>query len=127
MACKPKHGGNRGEQTTRSIAADVQKEDRGGKDGNARSNQQNRRGTACPSGGDDAELHASSRTRHDTLLHVGISDQLERHPGAAPEVDFDLSYAQAMLVQFAFFSAYFLFSVPGSKIVNRAGYQRTMV
>src|SRR5499425_44471 len=40
---------------------------------------------------------------------------------------FDLSYAQAMLVQFAFFSAYFLFSVPWSKIVNRAGYQRTMV
>ncbi len=25
---------------------------------------------------------------------------------------FDLSYAQVMLVQFAFFSAYFLFSVP---------------
>src|SRR5215468_3778608 len=40
---------------------------------------------------------------------------------------FDLSYAQAMLVQFAFFSAYFLISVPWSKIVNRAGYQRTMV
>jgi FHS family L-fucose permease-like MFS transporter len=32
-----------------------------------------------------------------------------------------------MLVQFAFFSAYFLFSVPWSKVVNRLGYQRTMV
>jgi MFS transporter, FHS family, L-fucose permease len=40
---------------------------------------------------------------------------------------FDLSYAQVMLVQFAFFSAYFLFSVPWSRIVNRVGYQRTMV
>jgi MFS transporter, FHS family, L-fucose permease len=40
---------------------------------------------------------------------------------------FDLSYAQFMLVQFAFFSAYFLFSVPWSKIVNVIGYQRTMV
>lgn len=40
---------------------------------------------------------------------------------------FDLSYAQVMLVQFAFFSAYFLFSVPWSKIVNAFGYQRTMV
>jgi FHS family L-fucose permease-like MFS transporter len=40
---------------------------------------------------------------------------------------FDLSYAQVMLVQFAFFSAYFLFSVPWSKIVNSIGYQRTMV
>jgi len=40
---------------------------------------------------------------------------------------FDLSYAQVMLVQFAFFSAYFLFSVPWSRIVNTFGYQRTMV
>jgi MFS transporter, FHS family, L-fucose permease len=40
---------------------------------------------------------------------------------------FDLSYAQAMLVQFAFFSAYFLFSVPWSKVVNTIGYQKTMV
>src|SRR5215831_18509034 len=40
---------------------------------------------------------------------------------------FDLTYTRAMLVQFAFFSAYFLFSVPWSKIVNRVGYQKTMV
>jgi len=40
---------------------------------------------------------------------------------------FDLSFARVMLVQFAFFSAYFLFSVPWSKIVNTIGYQRTMV
>ena len=40
---------------------------------------------------------------------------------------FDFTYAQVMLVQFAFFSAYFLFSVPWSKVVNTIGYQRTMV
>ena len=40
---------------------------------------------------------------------------------------FDLSYARAMLIQFAFFSAYFLFSVPWSKVVNAAGYKTTMV
>ena len=40
---------------------------------------------------------------------------------------FDLSYARVMLVQFAFFSAYFLFSLPWSRFVNWAGYQRTMV
>ena len=40
---------------------------------------------------------------------------------------FDLSYTRAMLIQFAFFSAYFLFSVPWSKIVNTIGYQATMV
>jgi MFS transporter, FHS family, L-fucose permease len=40
---------------------------------------------------------------------------------------FDLSYAKVMLVQFSFFSAYFLFSVPWSRIVNFIGYQRAMV
>ena len=40
---------------------------------------------------------------------------------------FDLSYARVMLVQFAFFSAFFLFSLPWSKVVNRIGYQKTMV
>jgi MFS transporter, FHS family, L-fucose permease len=40
---------------------------------------------------------------------------------------FDLNYAQAMLVQFAFFSAYFLFSLPWAKFVNSIGYQKTMV
>src|ERR1700686_1664323 len=40
---------------------------------------------------------------------------------------FDLSYTRVMLVQFAFFSAYFLFSLPWSKFVNIIGYQRTMV
>src|SRR5215813_2796712 len=40
---------------------------------------------------------------------------------------FDLSYAKVMLVQFAFFSAYFLFSLPWAKVVNAIGYQKTMV
>src|SRR5271170_895469 len=40
---------------------------------------------------------------------------------------FDLSYTRVMLIQFAFFSAYFLFSVPWSKIVNTIGYKTTMV
>ncbi len=40
---------------------------------------------------------------------------------------FELSYAKAMLIQFAFFSAYFLFSVPWSKVVNTIGYKTTMV
>src|SRR6266496_5682237 len=39
----------------------------------------------------------------------------------------DLNYTHVMLVQFAFFSAYFLFSLPWSKIVNTIGYQKTMV
>jgi MFS transporter, FHS family, L-fucose permease len=40
---------------------------------------------------------------------------------------FTLSYAQAMLVQSAFFAAYFLVSVPASAAVQRLGYMRTAV
>ena len=40
---------------------------------------------------------------------------------------FDLNYSQAMLIQFAFFSAYFLFSIPWSRFMNRIGYHWTMV
>jgi len=40
---------------------------------------------------------------------------------------FDLSYAQASLVQFFFFGAYFIFSIPSGWIVERVGYKRTMV
>src|ERR1017187_4200225 len=40
---------------------------------------------------------------------------------------FELSFARAMLVQFAFFSAYFVFSLPWSKVLNTIGYQKTMV
>lgn len=40
---------------------------------------------------------------------------------------FDLNYAQVMLVQFSFFSAYFLFSIPSGKLVDWIGYKHTMV
>jgi FHS family L-fucose permease-like MFS transporter len=40
---------------------------------------------------------------------------------------FTLSYAQAMLVQSAFFAAYFIVSIPAAAIVRRVGYMRTAV
>jgi len=40
---------------------------------------------------------------------------------------FTLSYAEAMLVQSAFFAAYFLISLPAAAIVKRVGYMRTAV
>jgi len=43
------------------------------------------------------------------------------------KVIFDLNYAEAMLVQFAFFSSYAAFGIPSGKIVEWIGYQRTMV
>ncbi len=40
---------------------------------------------------------------------------------------FTLSYGEAMLVQSAFFAAYFIFSLPAAAIVRRLGYMRTAV
>ncbi len=40
---------------------------------------------------------------------------------------FDLNYKEIMLIQFAFFGAYFLFSIPSAKIIDWIGYQRSMV
>ena len=40
---------------------------------------------------------------------------------------FDLSYTQAMMVQFSFFSAYFFFSIPLGLLINRIGYQQGIV
>ena len=36
---------------------------------------------------------------------------------------FDLTYTQAMLVQFCFFGAYFVMSVPAGKLVHQLGYK----
>lgn len=40
---------------------------------------------------------------------------------------FDLNYAEVMLIQFSFFSAYFLFSIPSGRLIDRIGYKKTMV
>ena len=40
---------------------------------------------------------------------------------------FSLSYVQAMLIQFCFFAAYFLVSVPAGRLLQRLGYQRGIV
>src|ERR1700728_4230471 len=40
---------------------------------------------------------------------------------------FDLNYEEVMLIQFAFFGAYFLFSIPSAKVIDWIGYQRSMV
>jgi MFS transporter, FHS family, L-fucose permease len=40
---------------------------------------------------------------------------------------FDLNYTKVMLIQFAFFSAYFIFSIPSAKVIDWLGYKKTMV
>lgn len=40
---------------------------------------------------------------------------------------FDLNYTQAMLVQFCFFGAYFLVSIPAGNLIKKVGYQKGIV
>ncbi|WP_225737473.1 L-fucose:H+ symporter permease [Dyella acidiphila] len=40
---------------------------------------------------------------------------------------FELNYAQAMLVQFTFFGAYFLMSLPAGRVVAHLGYKKSIV
>jgi len=40
---------------------------------------------------------------------------------------FELTYTKVMLIQFAFFAAYFIFSIPAAKVIDAIGYKRTMV
>ncbi|HLP16900.1 MAG TPA: sugar MFS transporter, partial [Bacteroidota bacterium] len=40
---------------------------------------------------------------------------------------FDLNYTQSMLIQFTFFTAYFLVSLPSGMIIERIGYKRGIV
>ncbi len=40
---------------------------------------------------------------------------------------FELKYAEVMMVQFSFFSSFLIFSFPSGKMVERIGYQKTLV
>lgn len=40
---------------------------------------------------------------------------------------FSLNYTQTMLIQFTFFTAYFLMSMPAAKLISWAGYKRSIV
>ena len=40
---------------------------------------------------------------------------------------FALNYTEIMFIQFTFFSAYFIFSMPAAKIISKLGYQKSIV
>jgi len=40
---------------------------------------------------------------------------------------FDLNYVRSMLIQFAFFGSYAIFSIPSARLIDWIGYQRSMV
>lgn len=52
-----------------------------------------------------------------------LNDILIPHLKAA----FDLNYTQAMLIQFCFFGAYFIVSIPAGQLINKIGYQKGIV
>jgi FHS family L-fucose permease-like MFS transporter len=56
-------------------------------------------------------------------LITSLNDILVPHLKAA----FDLSYVEAMLIQFCFFGAYFVTSFPSGYVVERLGYKRGIV
>jgi FHS family L-fucose permease-like MFS transporter len=39
---------------------------------------------------------------------------------------FDLNYTEVILIQFCFFSAYFIFAIPSGKLIEKVGYKRSM-
>lgn len=56
-------------------------------------------------------------------LITSLNDILVPHLKAI----FTLSYAQAMLIQFCFFGAYFIISLPAGYLVEKVGYRRAIV
>src|SRR5436190_21024918 len=40
---------------------------------------------------------------------------------------FELNYTQTMLIQFTFFSAYFLMAMPAAKVISWLGYQKSII
>jgi MFS transporter, FHS family, L-fucose permease len=84
---------------------------------------QNASGTSAPS-----QTHTGALSVVTTLFFMWgfltcLNDILVPHLKSI----FDLNYAQVMLIQFAFFGAYFIFSIPSAKIIDWIGYQRSMV
>ena len=43
------------------------------------------------------------------------------------KASFGLNYTQAMLIQFCFFGAYFICSIPAGKILHRVGYKLSLI
>jgi MFS transporter, FHS family, L-fucose permease len=83
--------------------------------------------TATAPGGSDQSYGAALATVTTLFFMWGfltcLNDILVPHLKSI----FDLTYAKVMLIQFAFFGAYFIFSIPSAKIIDWLGYQRSMV
>src|SRR6218665_4146863 len=88
-------------------------------------NQQGKRmaGTTRPHHRGGMALYALTSLFFMWGLITSLNDILIPHLKGA----FSLNYVQAMLIQFCFFGAYFVMSLPAGKLVERIGYQRGIV
>ncbi|MDE1156063.1 MAG: sugar MFS transporter [Acidobacteriaceae bacterium] len=88
------------------------------------------RNPSAPGYGEDAYLQTDTRAMSVAtalFFMVGfltcLNDVLIPHLKSI----FELNYAQALFVQLAFFTSYFVFSYPAGKLVDKFGYKKTMV
>jgi FHS family L-fucose permease-like MFS transporter len=83
--------------------------------------------TAAPSVGNDAKYRAPLAVLTTLFFMWGfltcLNDIIIPHLKAV----FELTYAKAMLIQFAFFTAYFVMSLPSGRIVTRFGYKNGII
>jgi MFS transporter, FHS family, L-fucose permease len=84
--------------------------------------------TSVSSSGDSAENYRRPLAMVTTLFFMwgfltSLNDILIPHLKTV----FDLNYAKAMLIQFAFFTSYFVFSLPSGKLIDKVGYKKAMV
>jgi MFS transporter, FHS family, L-fucose permease len=57
----------------------------------------------------------------------GLLTSLNDIPAPHLKAIFDLKYVEAILIQFSFFSAYFILAMPSGRLIECVGYKRTMV
>src|SRR5579862_7094531 len=84
--------------------------------------------TSVSSSGDSAQNYRRPLAMVTTLFFMwgfltSLNDILIPHLKTV----FDLNYAKAMLIQFAFFTSYFVFSLPSGKLIDAVGYKKAMV
>ena len=84
--------------------------------------------TATTTAGAPATTHRAAMAMVTTLFFMWgfltvLNDILIPHL----KTIFDLNYAEVMLVQFAFFTSYFVFAFPSGKLIDWVGYKKAMV
>src|SRR5580692_2271657 len=85
------------------------------------------RAAARPQAGQDANYTAPLAVLTTLFFMWGFLTSLNDIIIPHLKAVFELSYAKAMLIQFAFFAAYFVVSLPAGAIVNKLGYKSGIV